>query len=675
MGDHHSTQPALRLSLMGRFRLLAGGRPVALVSRRGRALLGYLSFADETGVARDKLSGLLWSDRGEAQARASLRQCLLEVRKALQAAGAQEALVVGRERIALDPARVGSDVADLLEALAQDDASAVAAQLEAVGRGELLEDAEAPGLFAEWREVQRTWLEDRIAGGVQRHVERLEGRGDWSGLKALTTAFLHRDPLNEPIVAAAMRADAALGSTTSAHRRFRVLQAALQRDYGASPVGAARDALTAMSRRAPEPPAEAPPPEPSGPPAAETAPGLPLLVAGFDAPASEQAALVGSIRDEIVSGLSRFRDLRVVTDPRPVAALHAEGAGAYVTWILTGRLGGPPGHARLTVQLLRAANRQVLWSETLPLEGLYLDLTGGIDKVIARAVGAVLPTIQADLARRGPAEADRYQRYVLARDAAHAAESHARVMAAAEELGRLVAEHPRFAPPHFALARLYNTEFAFTLAGSTGEAERARALSLAKAGLRADRGDIHGYTATGWCYLRQRRWDAARQHFEQALSLNPFYAGRVVEVGFGYIFLGELDRARSLLDRCLLLNPAPDDEFFADLGFLELMRGDHDRAASHFELVAGRHFWAQIHGAINAALAGEGAAEAAEAARACIAAIWPADRPLTDEAMFDWIVSQHPFRAPEMERRLADGARAMLSRARVAPPRLATAPR
>jgi DNA-binding SARP family transcriptional activator/Flp pilus assembly protein TadD len=668
MADPETRAPALRLTLMGRFQLTVGEAPVAVASRRGRGLLSYLSFAGPSGVTREKLGGLLWSDRGETQARASLRQCLLELRNALHPHEAHTALNIGRDLVALDQARAVSDVQELLASLTQDDAAPVTAQLEAIGLGELLEDADVPGLFAEWRDVQRAWLEDRIAAGVQRHIELLEGRGDWTGLKALTATYLHRDSLNEPVVAAAMRADAALGSATSARRRYQVLQAAMERDYGAKPVGAAREALSAISRQAAvadAEPVETAHPSPDSTTSGEAA-AIALLVAAFETSPSEHEPLVGSIREEIVSGLAHFRDLRVVTDPRPLAEVQTEGPSACITYILAGRLGGPEHGARLTVQLLRAADRQVLWSETLPLKGLHLDLAGGVDHLIARAVGAVLPTIQADVARHH-GRTNGYHRYVLARDAAQRAETHAQARAAADLLAELVAEDPTFAPPHFALARLYNTDFGFTLAGSTGDAERARALSLAKAGLRADRGDVHGYTATGWCYLRQRRWEAAREHFEQALKLNPFYAGRVVEVGFGYVFLGDLDRARALLDRCLLLNPAPDDDFFADLGFLEAMRGDHDRAASYFELIVGPHLWAQVHGAINDALAGSEDSAGACAARDRIAGIWPTDRAPTDEAILEWIVRHHPFRFHEMEDRLTEGARQMLIRAQVGP--------
>lgn len=100
-----------------------------------------------------------------------------------------------------------------------------------------------------------------------------------------------------------------------------------------------------------------------------------------------------------MSGLARFR----IPGPRRRCT---DDVSAYITYVLAGRLGGAASNPRLTVQLLRAADRRVLWSEILPLEGLHPDLAGGIDKLIARVVGAVLPTIPGG--RRAPQRPDPY---------------------------------------------------------------------------------------------------------------------------------------------------------------------------------------------------------------------------------------------------------------------------
>src|SRR5262245_7103758 len=114
--------PAARCRLFGTFSLEdAAGAPVRIRSRRARALIAYLVLSGTVGGTRERLSGLLWSDRGEEQARASLRQCLLEVRRELAEAGV-EALEVERERVQRRREGLGADVDDLEDAIRGQDA-------------------------------------------------------------------------------------------------------------------------------------------------------------------------------------------------------------------------------------------------------------------------------------------------------------------------------------------------------------------------------------------------------------------------------------------------------------------------------------------------------------------------------------------------------------------------
>src|SRR5512134_3296288 len=62
-----------------KFETAAGG-PVTIRSRKGAGLLACLALADGKPVGRDRLCTLLWSDRQTAQARASLRQLLVDLR-------------------------------------------------------------------------------------------------------------------------------------------------------------------------------------------------------------------------------------------------------------------------------------------------------------------------------------------------------------------------------------------------------------------------------------------------------------------------------------------------------------------------------------------------------------------------------------------------------------------
>jgi DNA-binding SARP family transcriptional activator/tetratricopeptide (TPR) repeat protein len=653
----------LRLQLFGSFKLTGpDGSSLTIANRRGRGLLAYLCCMRDQGASRGRLGGLLWSDREDERARANLRQCLLEVRSDLGPSGV-ELLEIGRERVALKPGAYEADLLALDEALETEDDEAVTSALDEIGDDALLEDLSLGGLFDEWLEQTRTRVDERIARGVRTLLRRLEAAGSWLKVRDEAEICLRRLPVDETVVASAMRADIALGSQSSAHRRFQVLKDALARDYGVAPGAEATQVLEALKspggsdQRSPqgEQAARQPRPAPQAPPL--------VVVAEFEHAqlGAGDAHIMQAIREEVVSGLSRFHDMCIITDPQPLSTASeetwAERGAAYV-------LGASfrPGveGLRQSIRLLRISDRRVVWSDALTLPNR--ELASAIDRTIAKVVGAVLPTIDSDLAAGGRIPAgDAYLRYLGARAAASEARELAEAQAAVRQLEELIEAYPAFALPYLPLARLYNTDFNYTCAGASGPDERARAFDLAKAALAIDRGHARGYTVTGWCHLRRGDWSAAQAHFDQAVALNPFHADCIMEAGFGQIFLGRLDQAHALLDRCILLNPTPKDMFFMDLGLLELVAGDHDRAGSYFALVARPTIWDVIYRAVNAALGGRLTPADAFGAREAIGAIWPAGQPPSVDDQLAWLVRHNPFCDTEVRERFLKGARIALS--------------
>ncbi|MCV2867480.1 winged helix-turn-helix domain-containing protein [Defluviimonas sp. WL0002] len=77
-------------------------------SRKAKALLAYLAQSPGRPRSREEIVALLWSDRGAAQARASLRQTLSTLRKELGEHGAA-ILRIDADSVALEAARVAVD--------------------------------------------------------------------------------------------------------------------------------------------------------------------------------------------------------------------------------------------------------------------------------------------------------------------------------------------------------------------------------------------------------------------------------------------------------------------------------------------------------------------------------------------------------------------------------------
>src|ERR1051325_1547169 len=102
------------LRLLGAFAVEVNvGRPiaVALRSKKARALLAYLAMKPDWRASREELATLLWGDTPDAQARHSLRQCLLSLRQDLHLA--PDLFELGRDTVELRAQALGIDAREL----------------------------------------------------------------------------------------------------------------------------------------------------------------------------------------------------------------------------------------------------------------------------------------------------------------------------------------------------------------------------------------------------------------------------------------------------------------------------------------------------------------------------------------------------------------------------------
>lgn len=147
-----SRPAAMRLFLFGPFTVLASdGRDLTPTSRKSCAILAMLAVAPRGSRSRLWLRDKLWSDRGEEQASASLRQALLDIRKAL-GPQASAVLTADSNTISLD---LGAVEVDALLMLDPERGGAVPAETEHFLEGIDVRDAE----FEEWLTLERqSWI-------------------------------------------------------------------------------------------------------------------------------------------------------------------------------------------------------------------------------------------------------------------------------------------------------------------------------------------------------------------------------------------------------------------------------------------------------------------------------------------------------------------------------------
>src|SRR5262245_46417694 len=108
----------IRLTLLGGFNAQrADGAAVAFPTRKAQALLTIMACRPGESPPPERLMALLWSDRGDTQARHSLSQTLTSVRRAL---GETAILATERDTVVLSPGSVDADVATFQRLAASD---------------------------------------------------------------------------------------------------------------------------------------------------------------------------------------------------------------------------------------------------------------------------------------------------------------------------------------------------------------------------------------------------------------------------------------------------------------------------------------------------------------------------------------------------------------------------
>ena len=175
-------------TLFGRFELRApDGSEVVISNRRARALLAMLCLAQGEAIDREFLSKLLWAGRFEAHAKASLRQCLLELGKVLASCG-QDIIDVSHTNVALREDAIRTDLDALEDALASADFGNAIAQLTKIGTKPILDQMEFGVGFDQWRGRHSADAEKRLRSAVEAALGKLGQEGDGSTQAQLVSA-------------------------------------------------------------------------------------------------------------------------------------------------------------------------------------------------------------------------------------------------------------------------------------------------------------------------------------------------------------------------------------------------------------------------------------------------------------------------------------------------------
>jgi DNA-binding SARP family transcriptional activator/TolB-like protein len=674
----------LSLRIVGRLSLRVGESEVAALSRKSRALLGYLALTETGEETRERLVGLLWSEVPEDRARASLRQALHEIRDALSLAGF-DGVTGDKQALRLDRSRVEVDLWDLFDRAAAGQPHPVLLQTERPIERLLDElDAVDPA-FRVWLLAKRQALGDRLMRLMETAMrDRARPAADREGL---ARALRNLDPTHEEAarVLIGVRADAS--DIGGALNIYKALWDILDQEYDVEPSRETQELIAAikLGRPAAEPvvarvepprPSEAPVQVDAKPPAATVilpaAPGatpvpvkrwpkLMVSVASFDGAATkpEHRYLVDGFRRELIACLVRFREW-VVRDATLSAAAPASVADSAEYIVEASAFETGTDALRLVVTLRDLSTSVYLWSERLNVSvaswfesqqlvvrriTTALNVHVSVGRLVSLTPGHTQDLLAYDQWLRGQALFFDW----------HPTSWHT----ATDIFRDIIAKWPAFAPAYSSLAQLQNT-IHFVHPGVFRTPERTdQALVYAREATQLDPIDSRAQLCLGWAYATASQHQRAAMHHELACELNENDPWTMVSAGLGFAFRGQLDKARAMADQALSLSLTPSAAHWRYQAMIRCICGDNEASVAAAERagtsVPNVLVWKMA--ALVQLGRSEGAKAAAEEFFHIVQSRWFGQTSATREEISRWILHAFPIEPAEIWERLRDGLR------------------
>lgn len=223
--------PELRLAVLGHFELTGPNGPIDLTSKKLVGLLAFLGCTMPEPQSRERLVGLLWGSRFDAQAHQSFRQALTRLRRAL----GPSVLISNADTVALDPAMVDCDVIRF-ESLVRSGSPEMLREGVDLYRGPLLADLSIPEeAWSEWLDPERQRLEGLALDAMVRLGKCELRSGNTEAALRIGQRATSVNNLREDAHRLIMRALAAAGRRVEALKHYEELTALLQSELKVPP--------------------------------------------------------------------------------------------------------------------------------------------------------------------------------------------------------------------------------------------------------------------------------------------------------------------------------------------------------------------------------------------------------------------------------------------------------
>ncbi|MGD8838542.1 MAG: tetratricopeptide repeat protein [Gammaproteobacteria bacterium] len=394
----------LELILLGRFEcLLSSGKRVTLAMRKAEVLLAYLALSPGLRHPRERLINLLWSDRGEEQARNSLRQCLSAIRKSLGEA-ADLALQIDRTSVCLNAGIVEVDVHEFerLAAAGEYESLVTAADLY---QGEFLEGISIrDAACQEWLDSERGRFRRQFIEILFNLAEIQLVSHDYANAIRSAERLVEQDPLHETGWRLLMQSYADNGDRGHALQAFKRCQQILRSELDVDPETATIELRDAIAGGKSERPVARPATTESANARASGAEHS-IAVLPFDNLSGDpqQEYFSDGITDSIIMNLALFPDLRVKSRnssfafKEQIKSLGEISRELGVAYIVEGSVRRSSGRIRVNVQLIESESGNQVWGKRYDAD---LDDLFELEDDLSRSIAAtVTGKIESELQR------------------------------------------------------------------------------------------------------------------------------------------------------------------------------------------------------------------------------------------------------------------------------------
>lgn len=660
----------LQLSLFGPFSLRNDEHEIRIKSLKLRGILGYIALSESLLETRERLVGLLWSESGEAQARAVLRQVIRELREIFTAAGC-DGLRIDAHEIGFEQSAVDVDVWAVVRAAEAGKVHPLLLERQHLTDDLLsgLEDLDPS--FRVWVLAKRHTLSDRLLRALEQGLaQNLHNPGKQA---RFAEAIINLDPTHENACRCLMLANATTGRTAHALRAYKALWDLLDEDYGMEPSKATQELVAKIKLGAYEraeqqqddsavaaasvpfalfEPGLIVPPNP-----AETRLLLSLQAVDTQQVDADKTHLAVGFRQLLIASLVKFREWHV-TDlpfPPPTDNLPQQAEERYEVQMFASQ---NRQALQLTLMLKELASGYYVWSD-----GFELNLDNWFDsqrRVIGRVAMALNVHLSAERLRRLSERPDisigvhdrwlRCQTLVRTFNPQHWSRL-------TTQFNEIIQAAPQFVPAYCGLADLHTIEHIAHPGVLRSRAREQRALELARKAVELDAADINAHRCLAWAYAMIGQHSQAELHIQVACELNPNDSWTAISAALLLAFCGEYQRAAELGQGALDMTLSPSRTHWAYQADIQFLNGNYEAAIQAADRAEDVLWGAAAWRTAALAQLGRTAEAAAEAERflSRIRANWFGAAPATDTAIVRWLLHLYPIRRRADWERLRDG--------------------